>query len=372
MPNNTCAEETIKKAFELVLSKQIGFNQALALNDIQIDFNPVFLVHEGISTLFFTGHNQIDLAKSIATLDKSKSYFLRTGIIGGAGHWQLMYFAKNLSHWLVFSSETSNYSCTYPDGSLTDTAIGALIVSNSRYGWGNNVGQYAISLQEATPDRVKAVANFIADVRCSTSDPLDDQALLNLYAPPDSPMQTTTNYFFEIEGAPTKAPNFIANAAPPLLKTENPFKVQKIPIETPIFFDKLKIRLSAIDAKATDLSERKFIKEAAVARTLCKNIRAEIKLYLSSPRVGEAIAIKLFKKNCLEHIDIARPTLEKHRGWTQVLGNLGLFIAGLGVGYLVAGLINLAMTKKFLFFETDSSNKLHQLADEVKHTNPVL
>ena len=69
-------------------------------------------------------------------------------------------------------------------------------------------------------------------------------------------------------------------------------------------------------------------------------------------------------------IQMARPILEEHRGWKQLLGNLGLAIIGLGVIYIAAGLINMAVTGNFLFFKTDASAKLDALQNILDQTIP--
>lgn len=77
---------------------------------------------------------------------------------------------------------------------------------------------------------------------------------------------------------------------------------------------------------------------------------------------------KIFKNKCEKAIEEARPILEKHRGWKQILGNIGLVIVGLGVGYVVAGSIHKIKTGKFLFFNTDSSSKLNKVEESIEKT----
>ena len=109
---------------------------------------------------------------------------------------------------------------------------------------------------------------------------------------------------------------------------------------------------------------RKFPTEARVARALSTAINLEIKNYLTKPNP------EAFKKNCRAHIKSAKCTLDTHRGWTEILGNLGLLILGFGIGYLAVGLVHMALTKKkFLFFETDSANKVNELSAEIEGIN---
>ena len=73
-----------------------------------------------------------------------------------------------------------------------------------------------------------------------------------------------------------------------------------------------------------------------------------------------------FKTTCDEILQKERPELEQHRGWKKFLGNLGLFIAGLGIIFLVATIINKAITGKFLFFSTNSATKIDAIEDVIK------
>jgi hypothetical protein len=68
-----------------------------------------------------------------------------------------------------------------------------------------------------------------------------------------------------------------------------------------------------------------------------------------------------FKNNCNLAITQARPILEQHRGWKQVLGNFGLCVLGVGILYVGACGINKLITGRFLFFQTDSGNKVDNL-----------
>lgn len=65
---------------------------------------------------------------------------------------------------------------------------------------------------------------------------------------------------------------------------------------------------------------------------------------------NEKIDLKNFEQQAKQAIDAVRPRLERHYGWKQLLANIALCIAGLGVVYLVAGSIHKAKTGHFLFF----------------------
>ena len=68
-----------------------------------------------------------------------------------------------------------------------------------------------------------------------------------------------------------------------------------------------------------------------------------------------------FKNTCNKAITTAREELEKHRGSKQIFGNFVLAIALLGVGYIAAGLLNLALNGRFLFFKTDSAHRVDKV-----------
>lgn len=356
MPQNTCAEETIKKAFDVVLDRVITFNTELAKNDIQIDFNPVFLAQEGISMLLLTGHDPILLANSFRELNPQVSYFLRTGTMNGAGHWQLLYYKKDTLEWRIYSTATNYFICTNPDGSLTPEAASVLVTKHGA--WGLENGQYVLLLQEATRDRTISAANFVTDVRLSSNpNTADEMAINHLFNASNTPPTMTTGYFSLSKSLTDK------EGTPAL-------EAIKAPTIDPVLFEPLKATLTLIDAKATDLFNRQFFDDARVARTLCSNISEEIDRFLAESMVNAPIAMSAFKQQCLHHVSEAKPALEKHRGWKQVLGNLGLLIAGLGIGYLIAGLIHQSKTQKFLFFETDSATKLTQLVGEIDKISP--
>ncbi|MDP3268619.1 MAG: type IV secretion protein Dot [Legionella sp.] len=126
-------------------------------------------------------------------------------------------------------------------------------------------------------------------------------------------------------------------------------------------------QLKEIWTKREDLILKDHSRAASSAKQLYTTIN---KLYenLSSG----AINIQIFKEQSTQSINKHRPELEKHRGWKQLLGNLALAVAGMGVLYCVAGLINKAATGRFLFFKTDSAKKIEQLERSIKSmTQPI-
>jgi len=73
-----------------------------------------------------------------------------------------------------------------------------------------------------------------------------------------------------------------------------------------------------------------------------------------------------FRKKCKRAIALAKPELEQHRGLKQIIGNILLCIALLGIGYVGAGLINLTINGQFLFFQTDSMNKIANMSASIE------
>ncbi|KTD61320.1 effector protein B, substrate of the Dot/Icm secretion system [Legionella santicrucis] len=129
------------------------------------------------------------------------------------------------------------------------------------------------------------------------------------------------------------------------------------------FYEQLEI----IEKKAAELRAAGHLKAAEKAEELHQ------RLYKGSVQYfNDRINDEQFGILCHQAIKKARPELETHRGWKQVFGNLALAIVGLGIGYVAAGLINLAVTGHFLFFNTDSGNKLNDMEKVVNQTVPVV
>lgn len=123
-------------------------------------------------------------------------------------------------------------------------------------------------------------------------------------------------------------------------------------------------QLKEIKKKEKDLRDRGYTKAADKAKILYETV-----LKAHTALIEKKIDIPIFKERCTKAIDKARSELETHRGWKQVLGNLALAVIGLGVLYLIAGLIHKATTGKFLFFKTDSADKVDQLEKAINSFN---
>ena len=126
-------------------------------------------------------------------------------------------------------------------------------------------------------------------------------------------------------------------------------------------------QLELLKKKALSLRDQGHESAAIKASTLYDTLSINYQKYCR-----DKLSKDDFRGICDEAMRTARPELEKHRGWKQLLGNLGLAIAGLGIGYVIAGLINVAITGHFLLFrpKTDSLQKLELLEKSIEQVAP--
>jgi hypothetical protein len=163
-----------------------------------------------------------------------------------------------------------------------------------------------------------------------------------------------------------------------LIIPEPTVRLEQIQLEAKERFEN---HLKQLDAKVQDFNSR--IKElkgrnlVAAAQLesardaafyLRKDLTKASEPYYSNPTEE---SYKQFQKECNDYIKQARPTLETHRGWKQILGNIGLAILGLGVLYLAAAGINKALNGNFLFFKTKSAEIVDNIENNVNQMKPV-
>lgn len=82
-----------------------------------------------------------------------------------------------------------------------------------------------------------------------------------------------------------------------------------------------------------------------------------------------------FKETCNTAMELARPELEKHHGWKQILINIGLAIAGLGIFYAGAVIIHGISTKgkHWLFFgETTAVKRVKAIENHILSITPQI
>ena len=171
---NVCAERMLETAFQRVLGRQVTFKASR--NDAQIDLGPVFMATLGEGAHWFSGYDIKLLEADFAALNPEKTYFMRTGAAGAAGHWQLL--SRNAEGWYGFSTETNQKQYTDRLGELTQAANEGLM-SYSKATWGESQGKFSIMIQEANEARIVAAANFVRDVRLFG----DDVAMENAFDP---------------------------------------------------------------------------------------------------------------------------------------------------------------------------------------------
>ena len=183
---NVCVEKTLEKAFQVVLHRDVVFDESKTSNDTQIDIGPVFMQFDAASSVWTSGHSAETLAHDFAQSDKEKAYFMRSGVGGGAGHYQLLYFDGE--GWRGYSTETNQNRYTNADGTLSEAGRGLLTTSATAV-WGLGRGQYSIAIQEASAARVMAAANFVHDYRMQRAvlgaQEREEIAIENLFTEPN-------------------------------------------------------------------------------------------------------------------------------------------------------------------------------------------
>ncbi len=125
-------------------------------------------------------------------------------------------------------------------------------------------------------------------------------------------------------------------------------------------------QMALIDGKRQELLNNQHVLAADAAELLHFKIATNFEDFLQ-----HKIDHETFNTNCSDAMIEARVELEQHRGWKGFLGNLALAIFGLGVFYAAAALVNKAVNGNFLFFRTDSANKVDQLAKAIDAMAPV-
>ena len=131
-------------------------------------------------------------------------------------------------------------------------------------------------------------------------------------------------------------------------------------------------RLTQLQVKATQLTTKaktnpeRYGAAADAANKLYNTLKSEADEYLNDKSLE---TYERFNANCNKAIEDARPILEKHRGYANLLCNLAAAVLGLGVIYLIAATVNYYKTEgKHFFFEfnpprTDSIQKLEQFQE---------
>lgn len=128
-------------------------------------------------------------------------------------------------------------------------------------------------------------------------------------------------------------------------------------------------QMNIILTKVGKIDAKKHAEAYQAGMDLYRKIKSELEDYM-----GGNISIEKFVDNSMTAIEIAKKSeLATHRGWKKILYNLGLFIAGAGVGYFIAATANYINTKGAHFFfpiNTDSINKVEQFEKVINSINP--
>ncbi|MFI4918530.1 MAG: hypothetical protein ACHP65_03140, partial [Legionellales bacterium] len=115
------------------------------------------------------------------------------------------------------------------------------------------------------------------------------------------------------------------------------------------------------DDEIKDKADDKLEEGYQAANTLYQELKLEGNAYFSNSQRNH----EQFKQTCAGLITTAHKTLDKHRGWSAFLTNLGLVCAGL-IGFIIKGVINISNNRSFLFVhKTDASKKLDRLEENI-------
>lgn len=121
-------------------------------------------------------------------------------------------------------------------------------------------------------------------------------------------------------------------------------------------------QLERIKTQGEKLVEFYHIKSAYAANTLYIELKKASDNFFTTEN---PISAEAFKNACDKAIEIARPKLENHHGWKQILGNIALAVLGFVLFYAAAIAINKAVTGRFLFFKTDSTHEINQIEKDI-------
>lgn len=131
----------------------------------------------------------------------------------------------------------------------------------------------------------------------------------------------------------------------------------------------INISIEQLNIKREELSKKSVMKDDKydIASKCAGECYTKLKALSDDHFINKKIDFPKFRLDSLTQINQAKTVLEQHRGCKQILGNIALAIAGLGIFYVLAGLVNLANTRKFLFFKTDSADKLDSIEKAIKN-----
>lgn len=122
--------------------------------------------------------------------------------------------------------------------------------------------------------------------------------------------------------------------------------------------------LEKVQNKINDLSSRAYLHEALTLKKVVNTIKKELKDYIDNSNQPDAFG--QFQQTCYHPINDAITLVGNHRGHKEILINLGLAILGVGVLYVLAGLIRLSLNQTFYYqVNTDTTNQLQEFQQSI-------
>lgn len=158
-----CSQQMLR-----VVGKCLGIEVPLETKgrDVQIDISPALMMDDAVpgqeaKKAFLTcGKNKRDFEQNfLSQLDSNHVYCLRTGINGGSGHWQTIFYNPAREQWHVYSTASNHFPLTMPNGKLSEDAKQRLLLTTEP--WGLDGGQYSFLLVEMTPERLANATRFV-------------------------------------------------------------------------------------------------------------------------------------------------------------------------------------------------------------------
>lgn len=124
--------------------------------------------------------------------------------------------------------------------------------------------------------------------------------------------------------------------------------------------------IKTLDEQINKLTNKKAKLSDGLAKTTVDTLIETLTGFKEEYETDEK-SIDDLKTDSIKAINDARPVLEVHRGWKEILGNIALAILGLGVGYIAA----CAYKGSFFKFKTDSVTILDDVAEQLNGVKPL-
>jgi hypothetical protein len=126
--------------------------------------------------------------------------------------------------------------------------------------------------------------------------------------------------------------------------------------------------LEKLFKKALDLKSRKEENASLAAFKLHRDLQFASKIYFKTPSPE---AYEAFKNFCTPLLKNAHKSLDKHRGFKNLLLNITLLVLGLGIVYLAALVVNHHQRGNcFSFFNTESHKLVGSIDDSILQLKP--